>query len=235
MTFDDLVGRTFLAQDATQDGVPYALVDGSVVRLHFADGAVGGSGGCNQLGGDASLDGDVLVVGALAMTEMACDEPLMTQDQWLADLLTGRPTLVLDGDQLVLTGGGFTVTLLDEETVTPDASLERTEWVVTSLVTGTGDEAAVASIPDGVASGLLLRGGNAAGSDGCNRFRGTYTVDGDQLTLAGLAMTRMACSGARGEVADHMDRLLAGAMTYSIDGDRLTLVNGELGAVLTAS
>jgi lactoylglutathione lyase len=40
---------------------------------------------------------------------------------------------------------------------------------------------------------LLLDGGHASGSGGCNRFAGGYALQGDELTFQPLASTRMAC------------------------------------------
>ncbi len=42
---------------------------------------------------------------------MACDEALMTQDQWVSTLLTSSPTVSLDGDTLTVAGDEITLTL----------------------------------------------------------------------------------------------------------------------------
>ena len=39
----------------------------------------------------------------MGSTEMACEPPLMAQDQWLSNFLTSGPTYTLDGDTLTLT------------------------------------------------------------------------------------------------------------------------------------
>ena len=89
-TVEDLDGRTFLSQSATG----YTLVAGSVVRLSFEGVRLGASAGCNQMSGEYEIVDGVLKVGPMAMTEMACEEPLMAQDQWLSAFLPGAaPTL----------------------------------------------------------------------------------------------------------------------------------------------
>jgi heat shock protein HslJ len=45
------------------------------------------------MGGPASIDGDELVVGDLAGTLIACEEPLAQQEQWLSTLLTSGPEI----------------------------------------------------------------------------------------------------------------------------------------------
>ena len=39
------------------------------------------------MGGAYTIDGDQLTTSQMFMTEMACDEPRMAQDQWLAAFL----------------------------------------------------------------------------------------------------------------------------------------------------
>ena len=43
---------------------------------------------------------------------------------------------------------------------------------------------------------LLLDGGHASGSGGCNRFAGGYELAHDRLSFQPLASTRMACEPA---------------------------------------
>lgn len=235
VAWDDLSGRTFLSTDVTKGGDPYPLVKGSVVRLTFTDDGIGASAGCNQMGGAASLDDGVLVVdGPMAMTEMACDEPLMQQDTWLAALLADSPDVTLDADRLTLTTDTYRVQLVDEKTANPDRALEDTEWTLTGMLSGSEDTGAVSSVPAGVTATLVFAGGSLSGSDGCNRVMGDYRVEGDTITVSQLASTLMACKGAAGDVAAHVMSVLDGTMTYAIDGDQLSLVNGGAGLYLDA-
>src|SRR3990172_12003705 len=95
-----LDGRTFLSTGIEGR----ILVAGSRIRIAFQDLQISASGGCNSMSGPYRIDGDRLVAGSLATTEMGCDEPLMAQDTWLAALLDGA-TIALDGDTLVLAKG----------------------------------------------------------------------------------------------------------------------------------
>jgi lactoylglutathione lyase len=49
------------------------------------------------------------------------------------------------------------------------------------------------SLAGGSGQTLLLDGGRAAGSGGCNRFTGSYELEGERLSFKPLASTRMAC------------------------------------------
>jgi heat shock protein HslJ len=235
VTWGDLTGRAFVSTDVTADGKPYPLVTGSAVRLSFDERRISASGGCNTMGGAAGLDAGALVVdGGLSMTEMGCEEPLMAQDTWLADLLSGAPVVAVDGDQITLTTDTYRVTLVDEKTVNPDRPLEGTEWTLTGLLSGSGDTGAVSTVPQGVTATVRLSDGSLSADAGCNRLMGRYTVAGDQLVVARLTSTKMACHGPRGEVENAVAAVLGGTMTFAIDGDQLSLVTGPAGLYLTA-
>ena len=60
------------------------------------------------------------------------------------------------------------------------AGVEGSEW---TLVGGMGQT-------------LLLDGGHASGSGGCNRFAGGYALEHGRLSFEPLASTRMACEPA---------------------------------------
>lgn len=104
-TADDLDGRSFEATEATG----HELVEGSTVRVSFEGDNVSAIAGCNTMTGAYSIEDGRLVVGELAQTMMACDDALTAQDEWLSTLLTGSPTIELDGDALVLSGDEGTI------------------------------------------------------------------------------------------------------------------------------
>ena len=143
------------------------------------------------MGSTWSLEGDVLVVPAPAMTAMACEPAaLMDQDTWLAAVLTSRPTVALDGDTLTLTAEGTVVTLVDRETANPDRPLEGTTWNLESIVTGD----AVSSLPASAGTPTLrFEGGQLALDTGCNTGSGGYTVADTDITIGPIALTRRAC------------------------------------------
>jgi heat shock protein HslJ len=218
----DLVGRTFIGDDVTVDDQPYPLVKGSQLRLTFDDGSIGASAGCNSMGGDATWNDGVLdVLGqGLAMTEMACDEPLMQQDTWFADILTSKPRLLQDDTTLTLTSGDTVVVLTDEEIVVPDASLTGGMWQLDSIIAGD----AASSVPAGVTSTVSFgEDGELTVSPGCNTGSGSYTATQDTLTIDPIATTAMACEPPASDVETAVLGVLQGDVTFSIDGESLVL------------
>lgn len=74
--------------------------------LRFADGLVEAHGGCNGLGGDATVQetdaGYTITFGPLIGTKMACAPEIMDVESQLAGILTGEVTATIDADQLRL-------------------------------------------------------------------------------------------------------------------------------------
>ncbi|MDA0181252.1 META domain-containing protein [Solirubrobacter phytolaccae] len=87
-------------------------------------------------------------------------------------------------------------------------ALEGTPWVVAS-----GE--ASASFTDGTLSG----------SDGCNRYTTSYTIDGDTLRLGAIVTTKMACEPARMERADAFRAALERASRWRVEDEELTLLD----------
>jgi heat shock protein HslJ len=108
----DLAGRSFTSTEVRG----HDLVEGSTVRLTFEDGRISVQGGCNTLNGGATWEGDTLEVAEpMASTMMACEEPLMEQDQWLSSFLTSSPALEVDGDTLTLGDDTTGMTLTEQD------------------------------------------------------------------------------------------------------------------------
>ena len=225
----ELKGRTFISQSV--DG--HKLVKGSEIRLSFTRKRIGIDAGCNSMGGGYKLKEGVLKTGGLAMTEMACQNKLMRQDTWIADFLGAGAVTALDGDQLVLTGDGTTITLLDREVVEPDLPLEGTLWTVDGLV---GDQA-ISTTPGKATATLRIEDGTAMINTGCNSGSGSVKVGDDTLEFGKLALTQKACSPAETGLETAVLKVLDGEVTYTVENDRLSIrkvtESGEVGLELT--
>jgi heat shock protein HslJ/uncharacterized lipoprotein YbaY len=76
--------------------------------------------------------------------------------------------------------------------------------------------------------------GSLAGSDGCNRFTTSYTVDGDTITInPNGASTMMACPEPVMQQSAAFMAALGSAATFSIDGSTLALADGTGSTVAT--
>jgi heat shock protein HslJ len=97
------------------------------------------------------------------------------------------------------------------------AAVEGTTWTLTSdsklgVDLGTVDVT------------MRLENGTVAGSSGCNRFTGSYTLDGQSLTIKpGVASTMMACPDPQMAVEQAFLRLLPTMTTAQVSGETLQL------------
>ena len=151
----------------------------------------------------------------------------MNQDQWLSTFLSSKPTVSLDGNNLVLTSDSTEITFLDREQAEPDQPLTGITWGLSSILNA--DSAS--SVPNGVMATLLFKDdGTVQIFDGCNSGGGKYTVDDGSLTFSQIVSTQMACGGNKDEVAAAIRQVLgAEEVDYSIDHTTLTLQAGEHG------
>lgn len=212
-----LAGRTFIS---TEDvGIP----GGGPLSFQFMDdGRLLASAGCNTANGSVTLDGGVIDTGGgLAMTEMGCEGERMDSDQWLADLLAGRPSWELAHDAtFVLTAGELVVSMTDRDVLEPPVSLTGRRWDVDGLTDGE----VASSMPAGFAAHLSIGDdGTLTGHTGCNELSGTATVDGDTVTFADLAVSDAACAPGADYVQETVLAVLAGEARFSITGNRLSL------------
>jgi heat shock protein HslJ len=222
-----LEGRTFLSTTV----VGHDLVPGSTVRLVFRPNAqLGISAGCNSMGGRYTISGGVLSLADLATTDMACDAPLMQQDQWIAAFLDGA-TITVSGDTLSVRQGDVAMTLLDRVVADPDRPLESTRWVVDGLISGQ----AVASVPAGIVADLTISNGRLQVHAGCNTGGGTVEVTSTTITITDLGLTKMACGSDAMSLERAVTAVLAGTINYSITAGTLTLTNGGNGLILRAA
>ena len=112
----------------------------------------------------------------------------------------------------------------------PPLSLADTAWILTKL---NGS----APLEGTSVSARFEADGKVSGSDGCNRYTTTYTIDGNKIKFGeGAASTLMACPQPIMEQASAYMRALQSAVTYEINTDTLILrdANGVTVAAFSA-
>jgi heat shock protein HslJ len=96
---DPLAGTRWQLRD--MDGRD--LITGSVLTLEFKEQRMSGLSGCNSLAGGYQLTGDKIKIEALAMTEMACvDDGIMQQESAYVELLSTVETYQKTDEVLAL-------------------------------------------------------------------------------------------------------------------------------------
>ncbi len=108
--------------------------------------------------------------------------------------------------------------------------LEGTLWRLESHINTQGKSVGV--LPDTEIT-AQFEAGEIGGSAGCNRYFGSYGVEGDKLTIGPLASTEMYCYPD--EVMDQERAYLAalgGAASFKVEGDRLEIADSAGRTVL---
>ncbi len=220
----DLTGVRWILDDASIG----SLVDDPPARARVdirfePDGRAGGTAACNHFGATYVDGGDgSLTIESGAITEMACEEPLMQLETAFIAALGDVAGAQVSAAGLLLTGGGVALSF----TVEQPRPLVGTTWVLDAIATGGGG--AVSSVIAGTEASLVFGDdGSLSGGAGCNRIMGSYALEGGSLTFSPLATTKIACPGP---VGDQEAAVLAGleaTASHSIEGGSLSLLDRE--------
>jgi putative lipoprotein len=113
----------------------------------------------------------------------------------------------------------------------PDASLTDTYWKLTEI---DGQPAALGAGKRELHMVLTSEGARVRGFSGCNRFTGSYELNGDQLRFKALAVTRMACREGM-EQEQRFLETLGEVARFTVSGDSLALYTGDERLILRFS
>ncbi|MDD9941704.1 MAG: META domain-containing protein [Myxococcales bacterium] len=212
-----LVGREFLSESVEGR----ELVADTVVRITFGS-ELHVYAGCNHLGGPYRVDGGRLHMAGFSSTEIGCNPELAEQDDWLQDLLTGSPSVVLDEPRLTLSNAATRLTLLDRELASPDLPLMGIHWIAN----GIGDEGAVTSTTGGMTMSFR-EDGTVEFFTGCQQGSGDYSADDTTISVRNLVYDGANCSTPTDVPFNPHTHLLsildAAPVSYEIEEDRLTI------------
>jgi len=218
-----LAGRTFFLVGSSGHKFP----DNSKVRIDFTDTTLSFHCGCNTQTGAYRTEGGTLIVSVqgMATSLMACLPELEAQDSWMRDFLISKPTIAIDGNDLVIKNASASLSFQDRVVVDPDRPLVGQQWNIDILITGP----ASSSAGESTASIQFMPDGNLALDTGCNKGSGKYEVSGSELTFTGVALTRRAClSDAISKTENHILKVVnPGTATYRIEASRLTIERAD--------
>ncbi|MCW2854670.1 MAG: hypothetical protein JWR52_285 [Marmoricola sp.] len=218
-----VLASSYVVTGVIQGGAAHSLVNGSELRLQFANDRLTITAGCNTMSGAYRRDGNRITVGALASTEMGCAPALMTQDAWVAGLFA-HPVQLAVGKDATQTSGDVVLALADVRTVSPARPLVGTRWLLKEVYAG----ATASSVPHGdVAWVRFGTDGTVRVNDGLNDGSGPVRVIGDRLVFGDLLWSAVGC--ARTCAVGNFGAVFAGTSTFAITGDSLVLTHGTDG------
>jgi heat shock protein HslJ len=218
----------------TEYGDGSVVEAGNPIRYTIAfrpDGTLSIRADCNQVVGTYTRQGASLTLRLGATTLAACP-PDSQADVFVRDL-SAVAAYVFSGDHLVLNMRLDTGNMIFEQQ--PVASLTDTAWHVQSYNNGQGG--VVTTLPQTQLTAQFGPDQRVVGSAGCNRFTGTFALDGESVSFGPLATTRMACPEPIMDQERAFLAALEATTQFTQTGDRLTLRNadGAIQAILVSA
>jgi len=207
------------------NGEQMPILTGTQVTLQFSQDQLGGSAGCNGYSAPFKLDGDQISIGPIATTMMACAEPVMKQESAYLAALEKAASVSISGETLTFSDAQGNITL-SYHALEP-TSLVDTLWDVVAYNNGKGG---VTSVLAGTfLNALFMADGSLSGSAGCNNYTTTFQIDGDQITIAPAASTRMFCAEPEGVMEQEAQFLaaLGNSKRYKIEMESLTFFDEQ--------
>jgi heat shock protein HslJ len=129
----------------------------------------------------------------------------------------------------VLAAGAIVAAIVFAVRSTPPAALTGPTWTLTTLVVDGQEQALSSSRAATLHFGA--HDGQISGSDGCNFFSGSYSLNGTQLHIGGLRSTVIGClDPVVSEQESHYLQALPRVASYRLEGTTLTL-SGDSGRV----
>lgn len=204
-----------------------APIEGTSVTLFFGeDDRAGGNASCNTYSGSYKVTGNSLTFEQMMSTMMACAPAINEQEQSYLKVLGETKSYETAGGNLTLkdaSGNALAVFAPFQP-----ASLVG-EWQAIGINNG---KQAVVSVMNGTTvTAVFGADGNLSGNGGCNNYNGSYTTDGDNITIGPVATTRMACEQAVMDQETAYLNALAKAATYTLGKDSLEVRDAD-GALL---
>ncbi len=182
----------------------------------FEAGRVSGFSGCNNFMGSYTVEGDLVKLGQLAGTMMACPEPQMAFDDAFRAAFSGTVRYAIAGEELSLFAESGAVLAFKAEV----PRLEGVTWDVTGY---NNNRHAVVSPVAGTRITFSFADGTASGNAGCNTFRAPYSAKGNGIKVGPAATTRMACAKELMTQEQEFLAALESAVRWSVEGGQLDM------------
>ena len=186
----------------------------------MADGRTLVATGCNSGQARASLRDGRLVAAGFAVTQMACADPAVAdQETFVMSVVGAEPTVVLDGNHLVLRTDTAEIRFLDRKAADPDRPLEGTPWRVDGVF-----DAQVASSIAAPKGELVLSGGRVRFNGPCSDVEGPAQVGGTTVTFGPLTSGAVRpCHQDQQRAQADVVRVLAGPVRATVKAGTLRL------------
>ena len=212
-------------------GTRWALVtqsfpEGEAPYVRFADGRLEGFGGCNHF--VAPYVEDSVGAGAIAIRRIevphrkACDATVQAGESRLLETLQAVSSYSITGNAMKMSGSAGVLQLVAESAAMVAAGspggLTGTRWVGEGSIPGDRNAPAIEFVTDD----------KIAGYTGCNLMSGTWRMDGGEIRIGRIVVTKRMCAGPGEEVEKRLLGVLVESTRLKRNGDKIvaTLSDG---------
>ena len=238
-----LEGTNWLAMSVNNGRQAVVSVQsGTEITALFENGQLSGSAGCNTYTASYTVDGNKIAITMPASTMMMCAEPegLMEQEQAYLAALTQAATFQIREDRLEIRDatGALLVNYvaaadaLVGDTIPPaePIGLTTNPWTLAAF----GDSSlSLDALAGGRITMTFSADGQVNGGAGCNTYRGSYKVDGNQLTFSPMASTKKMCAEPVMALEQAFFAALGETTSYEISNSQLMLLDADGTVVMT--
>lgn len=195
-------------------------VEATSITASFSDdGRITGTAGCNRYMGTYAVDGDSIELDGAAATRMACEGPVMAQEQAYFEVLSEVETYSVNDGHLVLEADGEAVARFAPQS----QELAGTQWQILMYSDG---QSAVVGVLDGTEPTVEFgEDETLSGTAGCNRFSAEFTATEGTLSIGAMEITEMFCGEPEGVMEQEaaITAALQSAAVFVLEADSLTL------------
>lgn len=206
---------------------PVRPTKGWDVSASIAEGLIAGNSSCNNYYIAINIDGSSLsFTGGGSIEEMGCGGPTDVQDEYIAALMASIE-IERQGDRLIISGPDSHLTFEAVASAPMDEMVGR-EWRLETYIQDGRRTRAVAPATLRFTR-VELNPKNAiqgkyAGTTGCGRFSGTWTVQGERVVFLSGSYRGGRCSDdTLQEQHDSVNMGISDWLTAEVAGDKLTI------------
>jgi heat shock protein HslJ len=202
------------------------------VTIAFDDDQVSGRAPCNTYHGPVSIGNEDVEIGELAVTLMACTDPVMEAERAYLDALgeVTRADVDEDGDRMTLEGDGVA---LHYRSYDADELIVGT-WDIVAFVDG---DSIVSPLVGSDPTITFEEDGDLRVGTGCNDATSSWTLNGDALEIDPLRLTRRACAEPQGVMDQEaaLTSAVEAASRVAVVPGRLTMLDRDDAVVVEAT
>lgn len=219
-----------ISEDSSDLVAPETLIKDtdaySPITVSFTETQATGTAVVNNFFSLVKIDENKLSVSNIGVTRKAGSPDMMKLEQHFFSSLIKTDHFQIKKDQLIIKDKNDTVLF-----VFAMNKLENTEWTLLAMNDGT----ALVSVPEGFTADISFGKDNSvAGSNGTNRYFGTYTIgEKNNLSFSKMGTTMMAGPEDMMILSDRFNTLLSEVKEYSLSGNTLSFRNAEKALVMT--